>query len=90
MRRKWFLSIHIIPGNIVDFWMTFLAIEKYEFIYISAYICHFMQCEENTSTYSIRCLFIINNIGGPGVEHQEYFIIRTIFNKALWQILYIK
>ena len=70
--------------------MTFLAIEKYEFIYISAYICHFMQCEENTSTYSIRCLFIINNIGGPGVEHQEYFIIRTIFNKALWQILYIK
>ena len=75
-RRKWFLFIHIVPGNIVDFWMTFLAIEKYEFTYISPYICHFMQCEENTSTHSIRCLYLIwEGLGwGPkNILNKNYF-----------------
>ena len=35
---------------------------------MSPYICHFIQCEENTSVHYLMSLFIIHNyIAGPGV-----------------------
>ena len=39
---------------------------------MSPLICHFIQCEENTSVHQMS-LFINNNIAGPGVRPQELF-----------------
>ena len=40
---------------------------------MSPYICHFMQCKENTSVHYYMSLFINNNIAGPGVRPEECF-----------------
>ena len=43
---------------------------------MSPLICHFIQCEENTSVHQMS-LFINNNIAGPGVRPQELFLADT-------------
>ena len=44
---------------------------------MSPLICHFIQCEENTSVHQMSLFINNNNIAGPGVRPQKLFLADT-------------